>query len=117
MRLSDFSQEDGVIVATAPQAGALVPVLTRDLTQDLREIRARVRQQQQQKAEEQKAEDTAMQMWQKEFLGRAPDIFPGVPAVNVCHEAAPGCGKLDGYMRWFPPCTDLAKAGHKFSAV
>ena len=98
-----------MVVAQEANRGRLMPVVTLDLTQEMREIRARVRQQHRERDEQMQQEREQMQEWQASFLAGAPAVFETVPASSMC-QAAPGGGSLDGYIRWFPPCVEIAKA-------
>ena len=105
------AKEDGVAEMPAGgTSGALIPVVTHDLSQGLREIRSRVIQEHRRQKERVKEEESQMRVWQQEFLAEAPTIFPGVPPDVWCSSAAPGAAGLQGYMRWFPPCVEFAKA-------
>ena len=101
------AKEDGALAEIAPSA--LVPVVTHELADGLREIRARILQQRAKQKEKRANEQAETQEWQQNFLAKVPSIFPDVPAQALCSAAAAGSGGLHGYMRWFPPCAEFAK--------
>lgn len=103
------AKDDGA--ALVPGAYApLIPVVDRSLKEGMREIRATMREKQRQQKEKREKEEAALSEWQQNYLEESPSPFPAVPAHACCSSAAAGTGQLHGYLRWFPPCTQFAKA-------